>query len=235
MPVLSLSLQFILFRRNLVHGLLIRYRNICATRLKFKYLIIFPFIVFEQCLKLLLSCHGLDIITVEGIKSLKYGYNPIQERLNLFNGSQCGYCSPGMVMNMYSLLAGASGQVSSLEVEQAFGGNLCRCTGYRSILDAFKSVGEEASFEDIEDLGRCNKMGRNCTNAYGICKEVKCDQGQSTLKLRFSDDHCWYKVYSIQALMEVLNCDIQQPYMLVAGCTAHGILKTHKLLTNPAK
>lgn len=187
---------------------------------------LFQCIITAQCLKLLLSCHGLDIITVEGIKSPKDGYNPLQERLDLFNGSQCGYCSPGMVMNMYSLLAGASGQMSPLEVEQAFGGNLCRCTGYRSILDAFKSVADEASFGDIEDLVICNRTGRTCTDAIGTCKKVRCDQGQATLKFLLSDDRLWYKVYSMEALMEVLSSEIQQPYMLVAGCTAHGILKT---------
>lgn len=181
---------------------------------------------FEQCLKLLLSCHGLDIVTVEGIKSLQKGYNPLQERLDLFNGSQCGYCSPGMVMNMYSLLVGATGQMSGSKVEQAFGGNLCRCTGYRSILDAFKSVAEEASLEDIEDLVVCDRMGRTCTEAFRMCQKVRCDQEQDTLKLRFADDRLWYKVYSIPALMEVLKSDTEKPYMLVAGCTANGIIDT---------
>lgn len=178
-------------------------------------------------MKLLLSCHGLDIITVEGIKGPQNGYNPLQERLDLFNGSQCGYCSPGMVMNMYSLLAGASGQISPLEVEQAFGGNLCRCTGYRPILDAFKSVADEVLFGDIEDLVMCDRTGRTCSDAFGMCKKVRCDQAQATLKLQISDDRWWYKVNSIQALMKILNSDIPQPYMLVAGCTAHGILNTY--------
>jgi xanthine dehydrogenase/oxidase len=86
--------------------------------------------------------NGQSITTVEGIGSSKKGFHPVQQRLAECNGSQCGWCSPGMVMSMYSLLEENS-QPTSQEIEDRFDGNLCRCTGYRQILDAMQTVSSE--------------------------------------------------------------------------------------------
>ena len=76
--------------------------------------------------------------TVEGIGSVARGLHPVQERMAAAHGSQCGFCTPGIVMSMYTLLRNNPGP-SQTEMERAFDGNLCRCTGYRAILDGYKT------------------------------------------------------------------------------------------------
>lgn len=62
----------------------------------------------------------------------------LQEALASAHGSQCGFCTPGFVMSMYSLLRSRKEAPTESEIEECLAGNLCRCTGYRPILDAFR-------------------------------------------------------------------------------------------------
>ncbi|XP_045512188.1 xanthine dehydrogenase/oxidase-like [Pieris brassicae] len=115
----------------------------------------------NSCLILILQCQDWEITTIEGIGD-RQRYHPIQRRLAEYNGSQCGYCSPGWVMSMYGLLESRHYDLNQEEIENSFGSNNCRCTGYRSILDAFKSFAKDApnpKLEDIEDLA---KFKSNC-------------------------------------------------------------------------
>ena len=91
----------------------------------------------NACLAPLVSVDGKHVITVEGIGNVKEPH-PAQERIAMGSGSQCGFCTPGIVMSLYALLRNDT-DPSELEVEEAFDGNLCRCTGYRPILDAAQS------------------------------------------------------------------------------------------------
>ena len=100
--------------------------------------------VINSCLRSIASCDGVAITTVEGIGGVGTIRNPrsphaTQERLSQCNGSQCGFCSPGWVMNAYSMLMNDPTPTSVQKVQDRFDGNLCRCTGFRPILHAFSS------------------------------------------------------------------------------------------------
>uniref|UniRef100_A0A182JHV5 FAD-binding PCMH-type domain-containing protein n=1 Tax=Anopheles atroparvus TaxID=41427 RepID=A0A182JHV5_ANOAO len=178
----------------------------------------------NSCLFPVFACHGLDIKTVEALGNRQDGYHPIQERLAHMNGSQCGYCSPGMVMTMYSLMESKKGSVSMEEIEDSLGGNICRCTGYRPILDAFKSLSTDADKEllDIEELRICPKTNTACS---GECPSAaaKIDPGRS-VALVFDDEKEWHKVFTIEDIFTIFGKIDDRPYMLVGGNTAHATL-----------
>ncbi|XP_068152790.1 xanthine dehydrogenase [Drosophila tropicalis] len=96
----------------------------------------------NACLTPVCSMHGCAVTTVEGIGNTRTRLHPVQERLAKAHGSQCGFCTPGIVMSMYALLRNAT-QPSMRDLEVAFQGNLCRCTGYRPILEGYKTFTKE--------------------------------------------------------------------------------------------
>ncbi|XP_043934179.1 aldehyde oxidase 1-like [Protopterus annectens] len=90
------------------------------------------------CLLPICMLHGMAVTTVEGVGSTKTRIHPVQERIAKAHGSQCGFCTPGMVMSMYALLRN-NPEPSIEELLDTLSGNLCRCTGYRPILDGYKT------------------------------------------------------------------------------------------------
>lgn len=96
----------------------------------------------NACLRSLAALDGCHVTTVEGIGSFHDGLDPVQHRLALSNGTQCGFCTPGFVMNAHAFLRNHPCP-SQQEMEDQFGGNLCRCTGYRPILHAMRSFAQD--------------------------------------------------------------------------------------------
>lgn len=103
-------------------------------------------LAINACLAPLVCVEGKHVITVEGIGNSDHPH-PLQERMAKLHGSQCGFCTPGIVMSVYALLRNAAYKgrlsVDDVELQGALDGNLCRCTGYAPIFKAVKSfVGE---------------------------------------------------------------------------------------------
>ncbi|KAJ2863669.1 hypothetical protein GGH94_003443 [Coemansia aciculifera] len=96
----------------------------------------------NACLCPLATVDGKHVITVEGLGTSARPH-PVQERIALLHGSQCGFCTPGFVMSLYTLLRNNPNPTEH-EIEECFDGNLCRCTGYRPILDAAKTFADIA-------------------------------------------------------------------------------------------
>lgn len=85
-----------------------------------------------SCLTLAYQLEGASVETVEGLSD-QNGVHPIQEAFLEEGGFQCGYCTPGMVMTAKCLLE-SNPKPSEAAIQEAFSGNLCRCTGYGGII-----------------------------------------------------------------------------------------------------
>jgi xanthine dehydrogenase small subunit len=92
----------------------------------------------DSCLVFLPMIHGKQLITVENLSQRENGksiLHPVQEIMVNSFGSQCGYCTPGFIMSFFALYKNHN--IPSREIiEDSLSGNLCRCTGYQSILEA---------------------------------------------------------------------------------------------------
>ncbi|XP_056303800.1 aldehyde oxidase 6 [Danio aesculapii] len=110
------------------------------------------------CLFPICHLHGAAVTTVEGIGNTKTKLHPVQERIAKAHGSQCGFCTPGMVMSMYTLLRN-NPHPTLEDITECLAGNLCRCTGYRPIIDGYRTF--------CESENCCQLNGSTCNVANG--------------------------------------------------------------------
>ncbi|KAL6839083.1 hypothetical protein ACP4OV_031137 [Aristida adscensionis] len=210
----------------------------------------------SSCLTLLYAINFCSIITTEGLGNSQVGFHAVQKRMSGFHASQCGFCTPGMCMSIFSSLVNADkskrptppngfSKLRADEAEKAFSGNLCRCTGYRPIVDACKSF---ASDVDLEDLGLnvfwkqsdknpdVSKLpsytlgGGICTFPDFLKSEIK-----SSLNL-LNDDNItasaegWYHPRSIKQYYELINSGLfSKSVKVVVGNTSTGVYKDQDL------
>ncbi len=92
----------------------------------------------NSCMVLAFQAQGAEVITVRGLGTPE-NLHPIQRAMVEMGGVQCGYCTPGMVLSAKALLD-ANPHPTRDEIRVAISGNLCRCTGYKKIVDAIEAV-----------------------------------------------------------------------------------------------
>jgi aerobic-type carbon monoxide dehydrogenase small subunit (CoxS/CutS family) len=89
----------------------------------------------RSCLMLAVQVDGMQVRTVEGLIGLDGALNPLQAAFHEKHALQCGFCTPGMLMTLTELLD-ENASPSEAEIRDAISGNICRCTGYQSIVEA---------------------------------------------------------------------------------------------------
>ncbi|KAH8586412.1 xanthine dehydrogenase [Bisporella sp. PMI_857] len=128
-------------------------------------------IAVNACLFPLIGVVGKHLITIEGLGNVDNPH-PLQERMAKLHGSQCGFCTPGIVMSLYALIRNAFDPIanafilseSDIELEGHLDGNLCRCTGYKPILAAAKTF-------ILEDI-KAKITAVSCGRPGGCCRDM---------------------------------------------------------------
>ncbi len=105
-----------------------------------------------SCLTLAAECDGRDVETVEGM--LQDGkLHPLQEAFADLGGSQCGYCTPGILVTAKALLE-RHPDPTRAQIKEALSGNLCRCTGYQQIYESVEEAARRARDREPSETAR---------------------------------------------------------------------------------
>jgi carbon-monoxide dehydrogenase small subunit len=103
----------------------------------------------NACLTFAVQANGRHITTLAGLVGDDGGLHPLQQAFLQNGASQCGFCTPGMIVTAYHWLKKRQTPPDREEIREALSGNLCRCTGYSKILDAVEAYAQ-ASLTDRE-------------------------------------------------------------------------------------
>ena len=96
---------------------------------------------YNSCLTPVINVEGKELLTIEGFRETKE-YRVIADAFADMGGSQCGFCTPGMILVSYALLK-KNPHPTEEEIRFALSGNLCRCTGYQAIVNAVLKASEK--------------------------------------------------------------------------------------------
>ncbi|KFV43182.1 Aldehyde oxidase, partial [Gavia stellata] len=209
----------------------------------------------NSCLLPICSLHGAAVTTVEGVGSIKTRIHPIQERLAKCNGSQCGFCTPGMVMSIYALLRNHA-EPSMEQIISALDGNLCRCTGYRPIIDSYTSFAREPTCCRLRETRQCCLGQEECVCSSSTERQVSlcnpeefppvdptqefifppelmrmAQEQQRTTLIFHGKRTTWISPASLKELLELKAKYPKAP--LVVGNTSVGLKKNHHAVYHP--
>jgi carbon-monoxide dehydrogenase small subunit len=98
----------------------------------------------KSCTVFAVQASGAEITTVEGLAGADGSLHPLQEAFREHHGLQCGFCTPGMITRAYRLLQ-ENPNPSEAEIRHGISGNLCRCTGYLTIVRAIQAAAAQMS------------------------------------------------------------------------------------------
>ena len=171
----------------------------------------------NSCIRLAHSIDGMALWTVEDIAAADGSLHPAQQAMVQCHGSQCGFCTPGFVMSLFGMYQNhnCKGQSISRELAQEeLSGNLCRCTGYRPILDAAQSMSSLPA-QRVDETAVRAQLQQLASDGAGLFTPVRSGYPAQTRYL------------APRTLKHLLQARAANPQaQLVAGCTDVGLWVT---------
>ena len=116
----------------------------------------------NACIAFVPTLQGKQLLVVEDLVTEKGDLHPVQEAMVKYHASQCGFCTPGFVMSLFSMYKNHNSYNNEL-IKDSIAGNLCRCTGYRSIIDAAKSLNK---------IDKSDQFKKNKKNTIKLLKKI---------------------------------------------------------------
>jgi xanthine dehydrogenase small subunit len=117
----------------------------------------------NACISFVTILQGKQLIIVEDLVNNNGSLHPVQKAMIDHHGSQCGFCTPGFIMSLFAMQKNYS-SYSNENIKDSISGNLCRCTGYRPIIDAAKS---------LNNKGNSDKFVKNKKKIINLLKKIK--------------------------------------------------------------
>ncbi len=129
----------------------------------------------NACIQLAPTLDGKALFSVEDLQQADGALHPVQQAMVECHGSQCGFCTPGFVMSLWGMYlkqeceAPAGAPVGRAEIDLALSGNLCRCTGYRPIIDAAQRMGQlpPVAFDRAALVAKLAPLQRDAMATHG--------------------------------------------------------------------
>jgi xanthine dehydrogenase small subunit len=186
----------------------------------------------NACIALVSGVDGMEVLTVEGLANSATRLHPVQQAMVTNHASQCGFCTPGFVMSLFALYK--SEEVESRhQIDDALAGNLCRCTGYRPIVDAGLSMQALAPAERTHRL--LTLPGESITPDEAEVVETLAQLRRPAMITFVGNDvdGTAQSVLVPRTLDELLQAVMEHPQAtLIAGCTEVGVWvnKRHDVL-----
>ncbi len=186
----------------------------------------------NACIQFVPTLDGKMLFTVESLRSAQGQLHPVQQSMVDYHGSQCGFCTPGFIMSMFALYKNET-DPDRAAIDDALSGNLCRCTGYRSIIEATRHMTDYPIPADenpvIFNPAKDNATGPSQQEEL-IVQQLRSLQRNQGLRLEASG--CRY--FAPVNVEELADCYLENPdACILAGGTDVGLWVTKQLRELP--